>query len=110
MHIGNLERNIPANLPTELIETLTKSDHIRIERIVSKGHQSPPNFWYDQPEHEFVLLHTGCAQVQFEDTNETVSLSAGDYLLIPAHRRHRVHSTCTNGHTIWLAVFFPANL
>lgn len=109
MAVGNLCRAIPLTLPKELIETLATSGNVRIERIVSQGHQSPTDFWYDQPEHEFVLVHEGSAQIQFENPNELVTLGPGDYLLIPARSRHRVHSTSTTGNTVWLAVFFPAS-
>ena len=43
----NLYQHIPKNLPTELFETLIKTDNIHIERIVSKGHTSPKEGWYD---------------------------------------------------------------
>ena len=109
MSVGNLCSAIPLALPEELIETLAASGNVRIQRIVSHGHQSPADFWYDQPEHEFVLVHKGSAQIQFENPNELVTLGPGDYLLIPAHSRHRVHCTSKNGHTVWLAVFFPAS-
>jgi cupin 2 domain-containing protein len=39
-----------------LIEVLLADRHIRIERIVSEGHASPEGFWYDQSEHEWVLV------------------------------------------------------
>lgn len=105
---GNLNDAIPAHLPSELFETLAGNNKVRIERIVSQGHQSPANFWYDQAEHEFVLVHQGSAKIQFEHPAETVTLDAGDYLFIPAHRRHRVLATQPNSYTVWLAVFFPA--
>jgi cupin 2 domain-containing protein len=35
-------------LPEELTQTLLSTPGLRIERIVSLGHQSPETFWYDQ--------------------------------------------------------------
>ncbi|WP_231740040.1 cupin domain-containing protein [Thalassoglobus polymorphus] len=48
----NLFQNVSEALPDEVIETLLETETVRIERIVSDGHASPPGFWYDQPEHE----------------------------------------------------------
>jgi len=100
----NLFENIPAELPSELVSVLAEGDNVRIERIVSAGHASPEGFWYDQEQDEWVLLVSGSATLEFE--HETVALNPGDYLLIPAHRRHRVANTALTGPTVWLAVFF----
>ncbi len=100
----NLFSNIPENLPEELTERLAESSSVRIERIVSDGHASSEGFWFDQEQDEWVLLLSGSAVLAFED--RTVALNPGDYLLIPAHRRHRVESTSTTEKTIWLAVFY----
>jgi cupin 2 domain-containing protein len=100
----NLLRDIPGELPDELLETLFKKEHLRIERIVSHGHASPPDSWYDQDQNEWVLVVQGHARLQFEDN--TIELKAGDYLNIPAHKRHRVEWTTPDEPTIWLAVFY----
>lgn len=100
---GNLLAEIPASLPQELLQTLLERPGLRIERIVSHGHASPPDFWYDQEEHEWVLLVQGAARLQFED--RTVELLPGDYRYIPAHQRHRVAWTTPDEATIWLAIF-----
>ena len=100
----NLFTELPSNLPEELIETLVDAPGIRIERIVSTGHASPPGFWYDQAESEWVVVLRGKAVLAFED--ETRVLKPGDYVLIPPHRRHRVNSTSLTEPTVWLAVFF----
>jgi cupin 2 domain-containing protein len=102
--IGSLFENIPDVLSTELTEVLAESSTVRIERIVSDGHTSPIDFWYDQSEQEWVLLISGSAELEFED--RSVELKTGDYLLIPAHQRHRVTATSTTEKTTWLAVFF----
>jgi cupin 2 domain-containing protein len=51
----------------ERFETLAQSNSVRVERIVSRGHCSAPDFWYDQSEDEFVLVISGAARLQFED-------------------------------------------
>lgn len=102
---GNLHTAIPASLPDELTETLVRCTGCRIERIVSRGHASPPGFWYDQAEDEWVLLVTGSATLELLDPVETLHLAAGDWVLLPAGRRHRVVRTAAGTDTVWLAVF-----
>jgi cupin 2 domain-containing protein len=101
---ANLFADLPACLPDELFETLLAAAHVRIERIVSHGHASPRGFWYDQPQHEWVLLLRGAAKLRFEE--ETVALKPGDYLNIPARKRHRVEWTTPDELTVWLAVHY----
>jgi cupin 2 domain-containing protein len=101
---ANLFSELPANLPEELVEKLVDAPDVRIERIVSTGHSSPPGFWYNQAESEWVVVLRGEAVLAFED--EERMLKPGDYVLIPAHRKHRVHSTSSKEPTVWLAVFF----
>jgi len=91
----------------EVFEPLLESGPVRIERIVSHGHASPPGGWYDQDEDEWVLVVQGKGKILFEDGSECL-LGAGDHLHIAAHRKHRVTWTDPAGATIWLAVFFPA--
>ena len=100
----NLFTDFPANLPDELLTTLLKAANVRIERIVSHGHASPVGFWYDQDEHEWVIVLKGAARIQFEDS--IVEMKPGDFANIPAHKKHRVDWTTLNEPTIWLAVFY----
>ncbi|MDF7823185.1 cupin domain-containing protein [Pontiellaceae bacterium B12227] len=100
----NLFENIPGELPEELVEVLTEGSSIRIERIVSDGHQSLDDFWYDQDENEWVLLVSGSAVLEFEDRKQ--ELKPGDYVLVPAHQKHRVAATAMTEKTVWLAVFY----
>ena len=95
---------LPAHLPEELIQTLLSTPHLRIERIVSQGHASPPEFWYDQTEDEWVLLMQGAARLRLDD--EIIELKPGDFLNIPAHRKHRVEWTSPDELTIWLAIHY----
>jgi cupin 2 domain-containing protein len=105
MKTGNLYEGIPSELPKEIAETLMISKGIRIERIVSKGHCSEPDFWYDQQDDEWVLLVKGEAGLRFEQGSRMVHLTEGMYISISAHERHRVEWTMEGEETIWLAVF-----
>jgi len=105
MQPDNIFTGIPAALPEELSHELASGRRFRLERIVSRGHASPEGFWYDQEEDEWVLLIDGEARLDFDD-GRSVSLAAGDYLLIPAHCRHRVAWTDPEQDTVWLALFF----
>lgn len=101
----NIFSNIPENIPDEIFEKIISNDKMKIERIVSKGQSSPKDFWYDQGQNEWVLLLKGKAKLQF-DHDETVVLREGDYINIPAHKKHRVEWTDPNEETIWLAIFY----
>ncbi len=103
---GNLFADIPAQLTQEEMTTLLSSDALRIERIVSRGQASPPGFWYDQPHDEWVIVLAGCAELAFEDDGATTRMGPGDYVHIPAHRRHRVAWTDPAQATVWLAVHY----
>ena len=91
----------------ELIEALWAGGGARVERIVSSGQSSPPGFWYDQDEDEWIVLLQGRAALEYGDGGGA-ELRPGDWLLIPAHCRHRVASTSSDPCCIWLAVFAPA--
>ena len=43
-----------------------------------------------------------------EGRTEPVAMEAGDWLLIPAHARHRVVFTDPDRETVWLAVHYEA--
>ncbi|MDP6443515.1 MAG: cupin domain-containing protein [Pirellulaceae bacterium] len=105
--MNNLFSDPPSRLPQELTDVLYASSVVRIERIVSTGQSSEPGFWYDQAENEWVVVLRGHAVLAFDD-GSTVELTAGDYIHIPAHRRHRVESTSNSQPTVWLAVFSAA--
>jgi cupin 2 domain-containing protein len=106
----NLFRDLPAGANArERIECLLDRPGLRVERIVSTGQASPPGFWYDQAEHEWVVLLQGAAEltVEMPDGPHTVYLTAGDSLELLAHSRHRVEATCADPPTLWLALFWP---
>jgi Mannose-6-phosphate isomerase len=98
----------PGRLPEELFTTLVSSvgassAGVRIERILSTGQTSPEGFWYDQAWDEFVLVVQGAARLQIEGEAER-PLGPGDWMMIPAHTRHRVAWTDPDRATVWLAV------
>lgn len=101
---SNIFAQIPEELTAELFENILIKPNVRIERIISKGHITPPGDWYDQAWDEWVILLQGDAIVRYEDPDQAFILATGDYLLIPANTRHRVEYTCLNQNTIWLAI------
>jgi len=105
MKIGNIYAAVPQNLPEEVFQTILTSNAIKIERIISKGHISPDTQWYDQDQHEWVIVLRGRARLAFQD-EPSVYLNSGDYLNIPAHKKHRVEWTDPATETIWLAVHY----
>jgi cupin 2 domain-containing protein len=106
MKAENLFSGIRDDLPEEWFTPLQQAKGLRIERIVSQGHASPPGFWYDQDEHEWVIVLQGSAAIQLEGDSEPMELQPGSYLNIPAHTRHRVVSTSPTEKTIWLAISY----
>lgn len=104
--MSSLLSDIPRDLPGELFDTICSSDHVKIERIVSRGHSSPEGFWYDQDKNEFVLIVKVSAGLKLEKKDDIVVLKAGDYFKIGAHVKHRVEWTDSTCETIWLAVYY----
>lgn len=110
----NIFTALPDAISGEVFEDIVRGDSVRIERIVSQGQVTPEDEWYDQDSHEWVILLQGAARLMLEVpaaggstvSVEEVSLSAGDYVNIPAHRRHRVSWTDPERQTVWLAVFY----
>jgi cupin 2 domain-containing protein len=102
---GNLFAGLPeAAQPTELFDMLLNQPGLRIERIVSTGQASPPGFWYEQADAEWLLLLAGEALLRFEDESEARRLHPGDWLCIESGRRHRVDGTDPAVPTVWLAI------
>lgn len=86
----------------EVIAPLFQGESFRAEHIASFGVASSPGFWYDQDLPEWVALLQGTASIEFEAG--TLHLKAGDYLVIPAHLKHRVPATSSDAS--WLAIHF----
>ena len=100
----NLLTGVPTSIPDEIFETIISKPNLKIERIISKGHKSEPDFWYDQDQSEWILILKGEARLQFED--KSIYLTPGDYLNIAPHQKHRIDWTTPEKETIWLAVFY----
>lgn len=106
MKATNLFADLPTSLPEELLEPLVEAKAFRLERIVSTRHATPPQQWYDQERDEWVVLLSGSAGLRFEGEDDLLVLKPGDYILIPAHRRHRVEWTDSTVPTVWLALHY----
>ncbi len=104
----NFFQDIPKALSEELVEKVLSTPAVRIERIISNGQSSPQEFWYDQDEHEWVVVLSGQALVELEGRKELINLVPGDTLYLPAHTKHRIESTALLQTTIWLAIFWPS--
>jgi cupin 2 domain-containing protein len=99
---SNFVSDLPTRLPDELLTTLLGAADVRIERIVSHGHASPEGFWYDQDQHEWVVVLKGAARLKVEDG--VIEMKPGDFVNISAHKKHRVEWTTPDEPTILLAV------
>ncbi|MDQ2696682.1 MAG: cupin domain-containing protein [Pseudomonadota bacterium] len=101
---GNLYAGLPAgDFPDEAFETLAQAGGCTVERIVSRGHATPPGQWYDQVQGEWVVLLRGRAGLRFAD-GEALDMAPGDYVWIAPRRRHRVEWTSHDQPAVWLAV------
>ena len=98
---GNLFASLPDAGDGERFDTLFANAACRVERIVSCGHASPPGFWYEQDEDEWVVLLQGGAELGFANGVRLV-LEPGDWIELRAGCPHRVEATAVG--TVWLAV------
>lgn len=103
---GHFLQDAASGLPDEISEVMLTGRNLRVERIVSHGQSSPPGYWYDQDEHEWVMLLEGEATLCFEQGDQSLRLLPGMHVHIPAHARHRVEWTTPAMRTAWLAVFY----
>lgn len=101
----NIFSNIPRDIPKELFQTILESKDIKIERIISRGHATKKGRWYNQDKNEFVIILKGDAVIEYKD-GKKIEMNFGDYIIIPAHTKHRVDKTSDEEETIWLAVFY----
>jgi len=109
--LQNLFSDLPCHAEkTELFDTLLQTKNVKIERIVSTGQASPVDRWYDQAHDEWVILLAGSARLQFATDKAIIHLTAGDYLFIPAHEKHRVDWTDPAVASVWLAIHLSENL
>ncbi|HEY8567806.1 cupin domain-containing protein [Microbulbifer sp.] len=112
--VTNVLSMLPDATQGEVFDSIVEGAHVRVERIVSRGQVTPDGEWYDQAEHEWVLVLAGTARLQIEQSTagnvapswREVTLAQGDCLNIPAHCKHRVSWTDPLRPTVWLAVFY----
>ena len=101
----NLFADLPEPGPEEAVTVLLQRPGLRLERIVSHGQASPPGFWYDQAEGEWVLLVRGRARLRLAGEDADRTLSPGDHIYLAPHLKHRVTWTAPGEPTVWLALF-----
>ena len=101
---ANLFDDLPTGGPDEDVTTLLGTSGARLVRIVSTGQATPDGEWYDQDDNEWVVVLRGSAGLRVEGEDDVRVLSAGDYVDIPAHIRHRVEWTDADEPTVWLAL------
>ena len=106
MIVSNIYSDIPDDLTHEVFEEILRNGSLKLERIISKGHETSKDQWYDQDRDEWVILLKGSAGLVIEGEGETVVLKPGDYVHLPAHLKHRVEWTDTEEETIWVAVYY----
>lgn len=104
--IHNLFAYLPERLEEELFEELLRNEHFYLERIISQGQITEPGTWLCEEMHEWVMLLTGSAKLQYKIGLEEISLKPGDYLNIPARTLHRVSWTDPEEKTVWLALYY----
>lgn len=101
----NLFADLPAfDSSDEQFTRLLAEPGLLIECIVSTGQASPPDFWYEQAQAEWIVLLRGEALLRFADEADARRLRPGDCLDIAAGRKHRVDWTQPGTHTVWLAI------
>jgi cupin 2 domain-containing protein len=100
---GNLFPEPSNSSSAEAVEILWSGQRFFVERIVSQGHATPPGQWYDQDTDEWAVLLGGAARRRVEGRQELLEVRPGDYVLLPAHRRHRVDWTDPDRDSVWLA-------
>jgi cupin 2 domain-containing protein len=104
---GNIDGDLPGrSLPDEIVDSLVERPGLRVERIMSTGQTTPEGQWYDQETDEWVLLVAGAARLRIEGEGTDRKLGEGDWILLPAHCRHRVTWTQAEPPTVWLAIHF----
>lgn len=105
MDIKNIFSLLQVNTTNEYFEDIISEADFRIERIISDGHTTPDDFWYNQDEDEFVLLLKGFAKLMFED-GSIIELNEGDYVIIDKHKKHKVIYTSTETKTFWITCYY----
>ena len=102
---GNLRDGVPSRtLPEEVIEHSAQAERSPHRAHHVDGQVTAEGDWYDQDSDEWVLLVSGQARLRIEGEAEDRELAEGDWILLPAHCRHRVTWTRAAPPTLWIAV------
>ena len=88
--MSNLFDTADATLAEERTEVLLQAAGVRLERILSLGQVSPPGFWYEQAEAEWVAVVAGRARLTIAGEAAEREMGPGDAVFLPAGCRHRV--------------------
>ena len=62
----------------ETFETLLSQPNVKIERIISTGQSSPPDFWYCPPHIDFVICFAFSSGLIFSNDSAVRVLKRGD--------------------------------
>ncbi len=103
-NIFHISKNELSN-PDEIFKKLHESGNIHIERIISTGQVTPKDLWLSQNRNEWVVLLQGNAKLEFKNSG-FIEMNQGDYINIPASKKHRIIYTSSAPPCIWLAVHF----
>jgi cupin 2 domain-containing protein len=103
---GNIFAKLPQSLSEEVFQEIIHGERFRLERIISFGQATRGGQWYDQEQHEWVVLLSGAAGLRFAGEEGLRVLNPGDFVNIPAHTRHRVEWTDEKQSTVWLALHY----
>lgn len=103
---GNIFAELPQSLSEEIFQEIVHGERFGLKRIISLGQATPAGQWYDQEQHEWVVLLSGAAGLRFEQEESLRVLYPGDFVSIPAHTRHRVEWTDEKQNTVWLALHY----
>jgi cupin 2 domain-containing protein len=104
--LHNLFSQLDEHAEREQFLILLSRPGLRIERVVSTGQVSPPGFWYEQEQGEWLVLLAGEAKLLIEDEAAPRDLLPGDFIDLPPGCRHRVDWTDPEAVTIWLTVSY----
>ncbi|WP_096701584.1 cupin domain-containing protein [Magnetospirillum sp. 15-1] len=102
--VGSLLAHTESDFDEEVFDTLLEGGRFRLLRIVSNGQATPEGVWLDQDDDEWVVLIKGAAMLRIDGEAKAHALTPGDWMLLPAHCRHRVEWTAPDQPTVWLAL------
>jgi len=105
---GNFYQMPEGERGQEIIEILLKNKALWVERIISFGSETPKGVWYDQSTDEWVVLLRGESQLEYED-GFIQELKEGDWVFLPAGKKHRVAYTSFDPPCLWLAIHIKKN-